>query len=591
MGTYRKLKQIKNITLLFIISMVLTFATVILYFAMQDKKENIDKQIELKKTQLDLTFTKKAFELQTKYNSKLEEFLADEDIINAFASRDRKKLDELTQVKFDKLIKDEPNFELICFGLPDMTAFYRAHSPKKYGDDISKVQGVLASNKLKRRISGFLIAKLGLFYRVTFPVFKDGKHIGVIAFGVNLNYVNDFIQESFETESAIIVNTKKLKQSKWFNMLEEGSISNYTIISSNGELIFQLAKSGHNIDAKNVRMENENKIYSIINDIKIFGIKNKPIAKVILFQDITNEVEIYEKYLYIFVSVLAILIIILSTALIMTFNKFLTTIVTINDDLKDLNINLEERINNEVAKNREKEQELFEQSKRAQIGEMIGNIAHQWRQPLSVISTATSGMQVQKKMNMLDDDHFNASTKKIMDTTEYLSEIINEFRDFINLQNEVNDFILQDTIDKTIRINEATLKSNHIKLIKRYTTTPINMYSSSSDISQIILSIINNSKDILLEREIENKEIIISITTNNNNVLITIEDNAGGIKPDILPKIFDPYFTTKHQSQGKGIGLYMCNTIVTQNLKGEINATNGINGALFSVNISIRMEI
>ncbi|MCK5111124.1 MAG: GHKL domain-containing protein [Arcobacteraceae bacterium] len=588
MGSYKQLKQIKNITLLFIISMVLGFATVILYFATQDKKENINKQIELKKTQLDLTFTKKVFELQKKYNSKLEEFIGDEDILNAFASRDRKKLDKLAQIKFDKLIKDEPNFELICFGLPDMTAFYRAHVPNKYGDDISKVQGVLQANKLKKRVSGFLITKLGLFYRVTFPVFKNGKHIGIIAFGINLGYVNDFIEKQFNTESAIIVNTKQLKQSKWFNMLEEGTIGSYTIISTNGELINQFSASGHNIDAQNVRMEDENKIFSIINDIEIFGIKNKPIAKVILFQDITKEVKIYENYLYTFIGILVILIIILSYALIMTFNKFLTTIVSINDDLKDLNIHLEDRVFKEVQKNREKEQQLFEQSKRAQIGEMIGNIAHQWRQPLSVISTSISGMQLQKTMGILDDNEFNNTSQKIMDTTQYLSKIIDEFRDFIDSKNEFSDFILQDAMDKTLRVNGATLQSNHIKLIKRYKETPIHIHSIQGEISQVVLNIINNAKDILCEREIENKEITVSITTNNNYAIIMIEDNAGGIEEDILPKIFDPYFTTRHQSQGKGIGLYMCNTIVTQNLKGEINATNGTKGALFSIEIPIK---
>ena len=589
MGSYKKLKQIKNITLMFIISMVLGFATVILYFAMKDKKENINKQIELKKTQLDLTFTKKVFELQNKYNSKLEEFISDENILDAFASRNREKLDKLTQIKFDKLIKDEPNFELICFGLPDMTAFYRAHSPKKFGDDISKVHGVLEANKLKKRVSGFLIAKLGLFYRVTFPVFKDGKHIGVIAFGINLNYVNDFIQKTFNTESAIIVNTKQLKQSKWFNMLEEGSIGNYTIISSNGELINQLSQSKHNIDAQNVKIEDENKIFSIINDIEIFGIKNRPIAKVILFQNITNETEIYEKYLYTFISVLVILIIILSYALIMTFNKFLSTIVTINDDLKDLNSHLEQRIDEEVQRNREKEQQLFEQSKRAQLGEMIGNIAHQWRQPLSVISTAASGMELQKELNALSDDEFNYNIKRIMDTTQYLSKIIDEFRDFISSNDEVSDFILQDMMDKTLRINEATLRSNHINLIKRYKETPIKIHSIAGEISQVILNIINNAKDILIERKIENKEIIISVTTNrNNNAIILIEDNAGGIEEDVLPRIFDPYFTTKHQSQGKGIGLYMCNTIVVQHLKGEIIASNGTKGALFSIEVPLK---
>ena len=589
MSNIRQLVHIKNTTLLFIVGIVLIFTTVILYFAMDDKKEHIDKKIELKIAQLDLAFTKKVFELQNKYNERLESFISNnQDIIEAFANRDRKKLDKLTQIKLDKLMKENPNFELICFGLPDMTAFYRAHMPKKFGDDISKVEGVQTVTKLKKRVSGFLVAKLGLYYRVTFPVFKNGKYIGVIAFGININYVNDHIYEKFGAESAIIVDTKTLRQSKWYDMLEEGTIGKYTTISSNGELISRLAKSNQNIDSKNILMNSDDKVYNVINNININGIHNKPIAKVILFQDITKEHLTYKKYLYTFVTVLIILIIMLTYALIKTFNKFLNTIVLINDDLKELNTNLEDRVEKEVQINREKEEQLFNQSKRAQLGDMIENIAHQWRQPLSAISTSVSGIQVQKELGILTDDSLDKSIDIVLKTTNHLSETIESFRDFLSQKKEYSDFIVQDEIDKNLNILNATLKNNNIDIINEYTKTPLMINSIAGEISQVILNIIDNAKDILLEKNISNKQIIIAILKQNNNyVQITIEDNAGGIEKDIITKIFDPYFTTKHQSQGTGLGLHMSYKIITESLKGKLYVENTQKGAKFIIELPL----
>lgn len=563
----------------------MAFSSVILYFGMQDKKDNIDNGILLEKSKLELLYTKRVFELQNKYNKKLEELINNnEKVIKAFADRDRQKLDKLVQPYFDSLISENPNFELICFGLPDMTSFYRAHMQKKFGDDISKVQGVRTVNSLKKRISGFMVSKLGLYYRVTFPVHYQGRYIGLIAFGVNLNYVNDFIHKKLGTESAIIVKTKNLKKSKWYDMLEEGEIGTYTIISSTGELISKLPKD-LNLDEKNLRIKLNDKEYSVINDINIKDIKGKDVAKVVLFQDITNAVSIYKKYLYTFVIVLTLLVLVMGFVLLKTFNKFLSIIISINDDLKELNTNLEQRVEEEVIKNREKEKEIFEQSKRAQIGEMIANIAHQWRQPLSAISTISSSMKLKKDLNVLDDEDFARDIDKITQTTQFLSETIDTFRNYLKDDKEMARFILQEHVDKTLNIVDATLANNHINLIKKYTKEQIEMNSISGEVTQVILNIINNAKDILLEREIKDKEITVEILRKNDFALITIEDNAGGIPQDILPKIFDPYFTTKHQAQGTGIGLYMCNTIVTESLKGKIYANNTSNGAKFFIEL------
>lgn len=554
---------------------------------MQDKKNNINQKILLQKTQLELLFTKRTIKLRTTYEKKLEDLVhKNDEIIKAFAQRDKKKLDRLVQPYFDSLIKENPNFEIICFGLPNSTAFYRAHMPRKYGDDISKVQGVKQVNSLKERTSGFMLAKLGLYYRTTIPVFYEGKYIGLIAFGVNLNYINDFIHDEIGTQSAVIVKTKEFKKSKWFEMLEEGTIGRYTIISTNGELINKMP-SNVEVDEKDLRINVNGRDYSVINDINIYDIDNKNVAKVILFQDITKEIEAYKIYLYTAIAVLALLIFTLMFVLVRIFNEFLSTIITINDNLQELNANLEERVEEEVKKNRDKEKQLYEQSKRAQLGEMIENIAHQWRQPLAVISAAVSGMKIQKEVGFLNDEDFIKTSDKVVNITQHLSDTIEDFMGFIKEERNISKFILQKQIDKALNIVRDTLINSHIKLIKNYEEEQIEMNSISGELSQVILNIINNAKDILIERKIEDKKVYINISKKGSFALITIEDNAGGIPNEILPKIFDPYFTTKHQLHGTGIGLYMSTSIVSGSLKGKLYAKNSLNGAKFYIEIPI----
>ena len=581
----KKLQKIKNITLIFMVFAILGFASIVLYIAMEDKKGHIEQNINLEKVKLELEFTKRVFELQKIYNEKLEEFVSNKNIVEAFEKRDRVKLDSVVQPYFSKLIKENPNFELICFGLPNQKSFYRAHMQKKFNDDISRVQGVSQVTTMKKRISGFMISKIGLYYRVTFPIFSKDKYIGLVAFGINLGFVNDHIQEKLNTETAIIVKTKELKKSKWFELLEEGSVGSYTVISTTGELISKVDDS-INIAKDNEKVTIGDNIYNLINNIDIKDINGKKIAKVILFQDITQGMNDYKLYMYTFIFVLLLLILLISYVLAKTFNKFLSTIMSINDDLIDLNKNLETRIDEEVEKNREKEKQLFEQSKHAQMGEMIGNIAHQWRQPLSAISTSASGMQLQKEMGMLDDETFETMLNRINDRAHFLSKTIDDFRDFLSENKEIDTFILQQQVDKTISIIDSSLRSENIKLIKNYQEENIEVSSISGELSQVVLNIITNAKDILVNNKIKNKEIYINIYKDNQKSIISIEDNAGGVPEDIMPKIFDPYFTTKHQSQGTGIGLYMSNSIVKNSLKGKLFVTNTKKGAKFFIEIS-----
>ena len=237
---------------------------------------------------------------------------------------------------------------------------------------------------------------------------------------------------------------------------------------------------------------------------------------------------------------------------------------------------------------KEQEQLISEQSKMVQMGEMIGNIAHQWRQPLSVISTAASGIQISKEFNTLTDEQENEMLRGIVDNVQFLSKTIDTFRNYIKEKKELKEIILQDRINSAINLIEASLKNNHIELINNIDNVePIKITMVVGELLQVIINIINNAKDILVEKKIENKIIKINLVKKQNKAIISIEDNGDGIPNDVLPKIFDPYFTTKHKSQGTGLGLHMSKEIIEKHLDGRLYATNSKNGAIFTMELPL----
>jgi len=243
---------------------------------------------------------------------------------------------------------------------------------------------------------------------------------------------------------------------------------------------------------------------------------------------------------------------------------------------------------------KEQEQLIAEQSKMVQMGEMIGNIAHQWRQPLSVISIATSAMQMEKEMEILNDKKFKKYTDSIIKNTEFLSNTIDIFREYIKEKKEFKNVILQDRLSSAINVVEASLQNNHIEFINNINQCkPIKINLIVGELSQVIINIINNAKDILIEKnnekdEIDHMFIKMTLTKTNNKAIITIQDNGGGIPDEIMPKIFDPYFTTKHQSIGTGLGLHMSKEIIEKHLKGKLYAKNNKDGAIFFIELPIQ---
>ena len=261
--------------------------------------------------------------------------------------------------------------------------------------------------------------------------------------------------------------------------------------------------------------------------------------------------------------------------------------------LKKLNQELNERIELEMQKNEEKNRISIQQSRMASMGEMLENIAHQWRQPLSIISVCASGMEVKKDYDILSDEDFRTGIKQIKDTTQYLSNTIEDFRSFFIKDKISADLDIRNTLTKVFDLVNATFAKNSITVVRDIKTITFNSFEN--ELIQVLMNILINAKDALQNKNSE-RLVIIKVKKLHERIIITIRDNAGGIDESIIDKIFEPYFTTKHQYEGTGIGLYMSKLIIEKHLNGEITAKNitykynnrEYKGALFQIILPIK---
>lgn len=252
--------------------------------------------------------------------------------------------------------------------------------------------------------------------------------------------------------------------------------------------------------------------------------------------------------------------------------------------LQRLNETLEQRVQDEVAANRDKDHLLIQQSRLAAMGEMVHNIAHQWRQPLNSLSLLIS--------NIVDDFRFKSMTEESLQRDaanahrllEKMSTTIDDFRDFFRPDREESDFDASAPVHDALFIIEAALKSNHIEL-EADIASGLGTSGFPGQYGQAVLNLLVNAKEAILEHRPSGGRIRVSLARQDDNAVLTVEDNGGGIDEKILPRLFDPYFTTKEQ--GTGIGLYMAKMIVERNMHGTISAANIQDGARFTLSIPL----
>lgn len=243
-------------------------------------------------------------------------------------------------------------------------------------------------------------------------------------------------------------------------------------------------------------------------------------------------------------------------------------------ELKLLNENLEKEIEDEVEQNRQKDNMLFQQSKMASMGEMMENIAHQWRQPLSFISTSASGIKLHKEFNTLSDELLDEAIENIMNSTQFLSNTIDDFRDFYKTDKVKSKFNVKEILEKTLKLTSSRFTNRAIKVIKDI--DEIFIFGFENELIQVLVNILNNARDQLEKLPNDERFIFVTLKQKEDKVIISVKDNAGGVNEKIINRVFEPYFTTKSDEKGTGIGLYMSNEIITKHFNGKIYVQNEV---------------
>ena len=234
---------------------------------------------------------------------------------------------------------------------------------------------------------------------------------------------------------------------------------------------------------------------------------------------------------------------------------------------------LEKKVDEQINDIRKKDKMLIQQSKMASMGEMIGNIAHQWRQPLNVIGASAISLQIKYENDLITDEFIKIYITKLNETIQNMSHTINDFRNFFAPNKNKTDFDIKASIEETLNLLGESFKIHNVN-ISINCDKPYIINGYKNEFAQAILVILNNSKDAILQNNIKDGNIIIDILENNNKIKVIIKDNGGGIPSDILDNVCELYFTTKFKAQGTGIGLYMVKEIIENHMNGTIEIEN-----------------
>ena len=251
-------------------------------------------------------------------------------------------------------------------------------------------------------------------------------------------------------------------------------------------------------------------------------------------------------------------------------------------ELQELNTGLEERVEKEIEKNRYQEQMMMQQTRMAQMGEMISMIAHQWRQPLAAISATTNTLILKNASGKHEVDLFDDRLHKIAGYSQHLSATIDDFRNFFKKDKGKEETTFETVMEDVLSIIQISLENKNIKVVTdfRYDKR-VKIYAG--ELKQVILNLIKNAEDAVLETKVKDPQITLRNFAENGNIVLCVEDNGGGIDEAIMDKIFDPYFSTKEGKDGTGLGLYMSKIIVEEHCGGTLNVENRSDGVVFTI--------
>lgn len=252
--------------------------------------------------------------------------------------------------------------------------------------------------------------------------------------------------------------------------------------------------------------------------------------------------------------------------------------------LEELNASLNERIEQALIELRQKDQLLILQDRLAAMGEMINNIAHQWRQPLNTLGLVIQQLPLFYDTTKFDRAFLEENTAKSMELIQHMAQTIDDFRNFFSVDKKAMTFSLNQVVGKTLSLIEQGFQDVQIQIDWQPEGEPM-AHGYPNEYAQVLLNILLNARDALVGNSVADARISLHAFSEGDKTVVTITDNAGGVPVEIIDRLFDPYFTTKGPDQGTGIGLFMSKTIIEKNMNGRLTVRNHDGGAEFRIEV------
>lgn len=544
---YQESKR-KFIVLTSIIIVIIGFISI---YTNTSQKLEITKQLEDEKySSIKQLFDFKLKETKRIYTSKLIAIIKHEKrIIDAFKEKDRETLYKEAKPLFEKLKIENPYFEIMCFGLPDKTAFLRVHKKEFYGDDISSIKNVDYNSANKTGYKDFVFSKIGLYYRVSEPVFYENEFIGFISFGIKLRHFTNLLKDLLGAPTAVVAIDKQTKEHKLF--------------SFNSKIFNKLPRSLSSLK-HNTTLKIGNKKYIIRKNIEKGSVYLLTLQEVSKLHRQLSE-QIFQVILFNF------LIVIIS-------------IVSLHYATDFFLIKLLE----EQHKNQDKDKLILQQSKLAIMGDMLSMIAHQWRQPLNNIALIIQDLEDESEFREVSKKEIKEYVDKAMEKIIGLSNTINNFSNFFQPAKKLEFVEVHSIIEKSIALLSEKIETSKIEMVFEK-GKDFGFSTYQNELIQVITNLLTNSIDAVNEKSLEEKKIFINIDT-TYNVRITIDDTGGGVDKKTLEKLFEPYYSTKNNI-GSGLGLYMAKILIEEHLQGDLQANNSETGLIYTITLQKDLKL